>query len=359
MYEQQLQSFRSELKKIAWTMPKLEGALSGAGGGAFLGGVGGGLYKGYKGYRDARNAGMDVGESARYGLGQGLHGARTGVILGGLAGGAAGTLDPEIGARLSTVPGGQFLQRQVHGLTGWTPTKGLGSIGMGAGKAEKAVAEASAKRMQLQDTYQRAAKELHQYSLGDPRPEDVQQFLGPHAKAFDKAVKEEARLHHAAGLSRISEEGGLTSIPGIAKSMLTSPVDTVKHLAKEQWYGSDALGKGLMIGLPAYGLANAALRSDDPEKHHGMSKGEHIGQEAAGLAGGLLLGPVPLVSGMVAGTALSAGGKAVGGMLGGKPRPHLPNQSATDPLLSAGQTQPAERIMTPSYLGQAPDSVGA
>ena len=119
--ETTLSAFRDELRKLSAVHPALGAGLTmGA-----LGGLGAGGY----GYMKARSEGKSVSDSLGQAAKRGLQGA----AIGGAAGAGLGALTPgSVGGAVS-----RFGQRQLHSVTGWTPSgmsreEGLQSMRAGA-----------------------------------------------------------------------------------------------------------------------------------------------------------------------------------------------------------------------------------
>lgn len=230
-------AFQDELAKTAG--PALQAAiqrgLGGLGAGAGMGALGGGLVGAVHGYRKARQEGGGVGESLAAGVGQVGKGALRGAAVGGLGLGvaqAAGRV-PGLAEKLTQIPYAgafsRFGQRQVHGLTGWTPkgfgnAEGIQALGLGSSEAQK----------ELLDRWRRNA---------------------PLASA---------QTYHAA--ARRAEDMGLTNIPGFAKSLVKDPLDTIATGVQQQWHQGGLGTKALLIGAPAMSLAHHIKSRNDPER---------------------------------------------------------------------------------------------
>jgi len=157
---------------------------------------------------------------------------------------------------------GKFLKRQVHSVTGWTPQGFLNPAGareLGAGDIDSSLQAVSAARKKLQ-----AARTM--------QPGMLDQLIGNttadvRRKAKSKATEELAQHKKGLELSHKATSMGLTSIPGYLKSLATNGVgDTIATGARQQWHTSGPVGKGLMFGLPAAGVASAIVKK--PEEGH-------------------------------------------------------------------------------------------
>lgn len=225
---------------------------------------------------------------------------------------------------------GRFFGRQLHSLTGWKPSGGL-----------EALRPASYGAMEDLRNAVSAAKAA---PAGSP--------------AFLKAQ----RAIHSAGQShnalQTAEGMGLTSLPGVAGAVRQHGLLSVLRTgAAAQWHGTHPGMKALMVGLPAAGLAQAALS----RPQEGKSKAEGVGQEVGSLIGGIAGAPMPIVGSAVLGEGLGQAGKYVGRGVGKfrsmlnpahglHPNGPFPRQS-TDLTQESGQATPSEHIMTARASG--------
>jgi len=312
---------------------------AGLGAGAGIGGALGALHGAVSGYRDAREQGHGVGGAALGALGGGVREGAMGAALGGgagmLAGGGAALARPELAARaagaIEGAPGalgsfGRFGQRQVHGLTGWTPEEGLSSIRGGAFGA-RSTAEAAHKNM---------------YDVIGQNPNDQ--------KAVGTAIKSYAHAGRAARAAQELEDRGMTSLPGTVKAIARDPRGALAAGFKDQWHGAHPAMRAAMIGLPALDIAKTIAEPEDPE--HG--KGSRIGGSLAGLAAGAALGGAPLAAQAVGtlaavpvGSLLGKGvDKLRGGLVHRKPELEPPDNQ---------QHVPTERELSPAAAGVLPE----
>jgi hypothetical protein len=198
---------------------------------------------------------------------------------------------------------GRFGQRQLHSLTGWTPKGGL--------------------------------EPLRMASHGSTGP------------ARDALVK--------------AEQMGLTSIPGVAKAVgKHGLLPVLRAGGAAQWHGTSPGMKALMVGLPAAGMAHAAIAQPPP----GQSREESIGHEVGNLVGGIAGAPMPIIGSAVLGEGLGQAGKVIGrGVHKARtmlmrpqsslhPNGSFPRQS-TDLTTETGQAAPSETIMTARAGGGA------
>lgn len=240
------------------------------------------------------------------------YGARAlqGGILGGLAGATAGAGAQKIrdialesrlqGMNLAREVGGRagksvvnFGARQLHGLTGWKPEAGLGSIGI-EGK-ETANKQISVLRNRIHDDQAR----------GLLNPDKL--------KGYHKEVQ---GLRSQGALAQQLQERGMTSIPGLAKSMVTHPIETTTLAAKRLIGGGTSKGDRALALAAGVGIP---LASGVPELTRGDERGiggKGVGEKVVGLgadvAGGLLTPGLPVVSQAVAGMGAKATGEALG-----------------------------------------------
>ncbi len=313
-----LPGFHDEVTKIAGIadfVTKNKGMLGSAGAllghGAAAGAVLGGLHEGYKGYEDARAQGASGLGAGLGALGGAVGGASSGALGGALIGGGAGaalhTLRPQAadaarkalsapGSRLGAL--GRFGQRQMHGLTGWTPPEGLSSDAIRGGSWATGKALASA-------------------------PKD--------AKNYGKLVETHA-------LQKEVESKGLTNLPGVVGALAGSGRgDAAKLLAKHTWKNADPMMKAQLALAPVGAVAAMA----GPEEAGGPGKGERVGSSIGNTVGSLASSALPFGAGQLAmGAGRAAGGKA------GKMVDWLRGKSSTDAANLAtneGQHIPTER----------------
>ncbi len=317
-------AFQQEIEKLALSpaMHSTVGALGAGGGvGMLLGGLGGAALGGYAKYRDARNQGGSVRDSALSGVGGALGGAAAGAGLGTVLGATGlaqavrkGSVDPGAVGRLVSKENmlGSFAragQRQVHAFTGWTPEAGIRSIRGGAYTAEK-------------------------------RLEDARKLTGPGA---EKAVGRAGKAYAAA---EKAEKMNINNIPGYVKALATpgdkgflrNAKDVIGTGAAEQWHGGGAAHKALTFGLPAASLVSTATsKSQDG----GPGKAERVG----GALGSLVPGIMPLSIGgqAMAGIALGAAGGRAGRLLDRRPKQAPPAQTGPEDVGAAVQHEASDR----------------
>lgn len=333
-------SFHEEIKEAAVPWSRIAagaGSLGGVGMGA--GALIGAAHGGYSNYRDAREQGAGVGTSALSGVGGALSGGITGGTIGAgvgtLAGGALGAASPQtvhsLGESLNKTPYAgalhRFGQRQVHGLTGWTPEGGLESIRGGAWGAK--------------DTLRKALEES---------PKNVKDLAG-NLKDVDRAEKGVAAAEKATKM-------GLTNLPDYVKSLREHGVKkTLNADLANQFSNMSPAWQAATIGLPAASLAGSVLDKSDPEH-----KAEHVGSSIGQVAGGFVGSALPFIPGqLVLGGALGGAGKYLGRGVD-KIRKRIPPVSRgniSNPEQQIGQHTPTERIMSPGAMGQPPEGMTA
>lgn len=336
-----MQAFARELSKEAGaadvlshlkrpgTMHAVQAGLGSGLGLGLAGGAAVGALKGGKERFDAARVGGQsslgaLGSSVGGALGGALRGAGKGALIGAGAGALGGALAPTQVIRgtralsqAKNVAGdvANFGQRQVHSFTGWRPGGSSSSVeGIGAGAA--------------------SARSALGKVVGKGTPAEV------------------ARARGVLDASEKAQKMGLTSLPGIAKSLKNNGIlPTVAAGAKEQWKSSPTWQKAMMVGLPGASVAGT-LAKKDPES--GPGKAERIGKTLGGTLGYSM---APLSLG--AGTLLGAGLERAGGLAGkgidrlrGK-RPQVPQEPTRPPATEPGDTgvHATERVFGTGYGG--------
>ncbi len=291
-------AFRDELEKTAslWSSVRRVGqrALGGVGSGAGIGGAAGAAIGGGAGavseYRRAKSEGATGGAAALRGATGAMHGAGRGALIGGIAGGAGlGALNAaKLGPSARTIAKrdgvigslGRFGQRQVHSLTGWTP-------GSNASRGRRL--------LKLRTSETAKARRVARAAVAT-------------SKNPAKAKEQLARAIKADQAARRAEALGLTNLPGAIKSIATRPGQSLRAAIGDQWHGSGAKGKALLLGLPATELAGSMT---GPKKDkQGRGRWERAGSSLGTL--GLALGPLPLAGSLMASSALGAAGERAG-----------------------------------------------
>ena len=308
----------------------LSGLGAGAGLGLGAGALGGAAVGGKRSYDAARGAGEGrlsaLGSAVGGALGGAARGAGKGALIGAGIGGLSGAVLP-----VQTLSGAKSLskmdnalgslsnfgQRQVHSLTGWKPggsSRSVERIGAGAADARRDLSAARAS--------------------------------GSHAAV--------AQAQKALGAAEKAQRMGLTSLPGLAKSVKDNGLlPTVGTGLKAQWDSSSTPGKALLLGLPGATAASALLGKEQEGR---PGKGERLGKVIGGTLGGAVA-PLSLAGGMVLGGALEHAGGAVGrgvDRLRGR-RPAVPQEASRPPASEPGDTGQAatERVYGSGYTGGA------
>lgn len=273
------------------------GRLAGAG----LGAVGGGVL----GAQTAPQTGDPATDAAA---------RRSAILSGAVGGGALG-----LGAgQLATGRGRQWLGNrlkiQAHGMTGWVPgSKALGGSFTGKGLS-------GAKRLDLLRDIEmniptsKSKLDMAGDALKKVRSGVLSKYL-PEGGRLQKGLAGLGARQQAARLAQV--EGGYTSIPGIARGLVTRPGETLKTNLMAA--GPVGLAMPLAFGVP--GVVQG-VREKDPE-----SVARALGETAAYTVGGGLpmLGTMALASGV---GRLSAAPAQVYRRLRGQPTPEVPTQAA-------------------------------
>lgn len=323
----------------------LGGLGSGAGVGGLTGLVGGAGVSGMRGYREAQEAGATGQQAVAHGIARGLRGAAKGAIVGAGLGGAGmgaaaarGLRTPALTSAPSVIgSAARFGQRQVHGLTGWTPKSGISSIRGGSWAAAKRADEAE-KALRMTQRGEAKAGLINRLRGGTPAEMQGRMLQGAE-KAHTKAQK-------GLAASQKAEQMGLTSLPGYARSLRDKPLQTIRAGFGEQWHSADPLTKAFIYGYPA---AAAAKELRTPSQEGGKGKAERVGRSMGELAWGM--GPLPISSMMLAAPLLGAAGGGAGRILGklrGKHQP-VPEPPSVDP--AGGEAVPSEHIFSERAMG--------
>lgn len=266
----------------------LSGGLAGAGVGA-LGSMGAealghrrGPDEEPKNYLGAAIRGGIVGGALGAGSGAALGAVRNVHLDTGLRG--AG-LAKEVAAR-GAQGVANFGKRQFHGLTGWKPEGGAGSMGL----AGNEMAEQSVRRMET-----RAA-------LG----------TGGH-EAAQNLAKEVAGVRSSGHAAQEMYDRGLTSIPGAVQGLANDPKGSIKAMWGHLRGGGGKLPL-IAAAAPAALAAPDILRGDESASG-GRGMGEKLLHTAGGMGAGFLTGGIPIAPGILANEAIvrgaAAGGRAI------------------------------------------------
>jgi hypothetical protein len=273
--------------------------------GATLGSAAAGAaIKGLGGFQDSRAQGKDLGDS----LIEGGKGALVGGAVGAAGGGILGKLAPQRFAK----PMSEAAQSGLHALTGWKP-KGMGHE---EAMAHMDIGSWGANR-RLQESEADIAKFRQVPHHDDPL--EHARLMQEHAAGLDRAGTQRAVAQ--ADIARVknnpaiaeAEQMGLTSLPGYLKAMRDPAHGVGKTLStgvREQWAWTPGLWKVPAYGMPALGLAQAAMSDDDGHK------GARVAGAAANMAGGLVGGSIPaLAQNLVLQPALGVLGTEGGGII--------------------------------------------
>lgn len=307
--EVQLSAFCGELRKTAWSLPKNLGAIgAGMGVGVGLGGAVGAAAGGSHDYQEAKRQGATTGQALGSSIGGVLRGGAKGAVIGGAAGGAAGALghalNPVVAENVrknltNRSAFARFGQRQVHGLTGYTPDGGLSSLHMGPEQRMPAVTAAKA---ELEAA--RTGKDVRTLSDKLLRRSSVE-GADIRANRAQSSYDAHKNIH----------ERGMTSLPGVARALRKDPLGATRAAARDQLAGTSLPMKALTVGAPAAQLGAAAMQNPNDLNAQGQTKGQALGESATSLASGLLLGPLPLATQIAAGVPAAWAGSKAGRLL--------------------------------------------
>lgn len=383
--EEMLLAFADELEKqadLAGTMATgLRSARSflgsqggaigaGAGLGAAAGGLAGAGLGARRDYQQAREQGLSRGQAAIMGLGGAMKGVGKGATRGAMVGGGLGALSgargQDLATRLSGMGGvgsalgapARFGQRQLHGLTGWTPKEGLESIRAGTWGAQNRLDQAK-------EMWERASGSVGKVRAPGAAKGMAREVLDPKALKVREAARKEyelAQQHFNAVQDSVRH--GMTNLPGMAKALAgPNRLEAIKAGVGAGWHGDTAKMKALNVAMPlAMGAGMVAMAPKE-------QRGETIGREALNTAAGLI-SPMTVMP-TLAGQALSRGASAVGRTLGkgydyarGRGRrsmAHLPVSSTSpgiEPQPGDVSSGPIERQYSNAALGKPPEGMG-
>lgn len=269
---------------------------------ATLGVLGAGV-GGAREYMKAKEEGQGTGGALR----NALSGAATGGLLGAGAGAGLHALKPDVAGSI-----GRFGQRQVHALTGWTPQGGI-RAGLRDGAFD------AAERLHAA---QKNLSELHGGSAllraGKALPAG-HAFHGKTLQEISSALpdvqKELTRAHEGYEAMNKAESMGLTSIPGVFRSVKEHGLlPTIGAGFNAQIKGTSGMDKALQLGLPALGMASALRGGAGPDEE-GRGRAERVGEQVGQLVGGIAGSPVPVVGQMLLGEGAGRVGRFAGKMV--------------------------------------------
>lgn len=311
MYDEHLlRAFQQELWKLGAPsiLPaRLSSVLSSAGAlggiGAGVGGVAGAVHGGVKNYRAAKAEGADTRGALLHGAMGAAGGVGKGALIGAGVGGVAGA-----GASLANAGKAEavraaltdrsafarFGQRQVHGVTGAVPQGGLGKLRM----------DAADRADQLKSLTARLEADPHSM-----QPGIIDRARGLDAKTVGAKALE--RAQQSAGAAQAAQDAGLTSVPGLIKSLAKSPKDTMRLAWNHQMHGADGTTKAMMAAS-GLGVAQTAANREE-----GESRLHHAGRVVGSVAGtglNVLTGGMPQMTQMGLGTLQHKFVPELGGM---------------------------------------------
>ncbi len=300
MYDEHLlRAFQQELWKLGAPsiLPaRLSSVLSSAGAlggiGAGVGGVAGAVHGGVKNYRAAKAEGADTRGALLHGAMGAAGGVGKGALIGAGVGGVAGA-----GASLANAGKAEamraaltdrsafarFGQRQVHGVTGAVPQGGLGQLKM----------DAAVRAEQLKSLTSRLEADPHSI-----QPGIIDRARGLDAKTVGAKALE--RAQQSAGAAQAAQDAGLTSVPGLIKSLKDNGAKKTMGLAWDhQMHGADGTTKAMMAAS-GLGVAQTMANREEGESHL-----HHAGRVAGSVAGtglNVLTGGIPQMTQMGLGT---------------------------------------------------------
>lgn len=235
---------------------------------------------------------------------------------------------------------GRFGQRQVHGLTGWTPKGYMNPEGI---KGMRAGAYDAAERLS-------AAERAVAPGPGRYRPGLVDRVLKispekAHVKRVQAGHKEVVDARKSYRSAQAAEDMGLTSLPGYARALMQNPGSALKTGLSEQWHAVGPAGKALMVGIPGAGVAGEMSRESAPGEAGRLERaGSRLGELA------YTMGPLPISGQLVAGIGMGSLGKRMGALFDKKKPPqNIPAPPSLDP--AGGETAPSEQLVSDRALG--------
>lgn len=270
-------------------------------------------------------------------------GAATGLVGGGAIGHLSTDKGEGLRKALTNAPGpagsfARFGQRQVHGVTGWTPGGGVQEIRHGAWAKAQALKHSEQALANAKTSP--ASPGFVDKVLGRTPEQVAQRGVASATKANAAAIKAHAAAQDA-------ERMGLTSLPGYAKAIRDKGVLGVAPVvARDAWHGGDPLTKTLLAGS-ALGVAREAVRKEDPA-HPERSKTERVVRATGQLAGAGAMTPLPMY---LQGKLMSAGmaaGSTVDRLRG---KGSVMARQAPDLTADSGQAVPGERIVSERMAG--------
>lgn len=208
-----------------------------------LAGAGMGALTGLGGIASARREGEGWGESLKRGLTQGAVGAGVGAA----AGAGLRAFSPDKAKTFT-----DYGKKTLYALTGKQPKGGIDSVGRGSTYTANMVADRERAHTAAQT--QESLKELLN-----------------------------ARASHEAVTS--AERAGLDNLPGLAKGLVTHPIDTLRKGVNATWHGTDGIQKGMLgLGLGLTAHSTLSNRGEDDTRtplQRGAELVGNVGLQAA------------------------------------------------------------------------------
>jgi hypothetical protein len=233
----------------------------------------------------------------------------------------------------------RFGQRQVHGLTGWTPKGYMNPEGI---RDMRAGAYEALERLN-------AAERTAIPGPGKYRPGLVNRMLkrSPETArtvAAGDRLKEIQSARKAYDSAQAAEDMGLTSLPGYARALMQHPGKAISTGFAEQWHGMGQAGKTLMVGLPAATVGSELAREGEPG---GPGRFERAGNRLGDF--GYAIGPLPMTGQIAASMGMSSIRKRFGTLVDKKVSKHIPAPPALEG--TTGEAAPAETVISDRALG--------
>jgi len=280
-----------------------------------------------------------AGVSARWGnvigaglgaIGGGLHGSRTaapgeetgGAVRGALLGAGAGALGGQFATKAGRGEALRFGQRQLHGMTGYLPGRGiLGAKGPALSPKDRLKAlegmgfefqHGTKKQLQKHMTQEVAKGKITKYL-----PQNIQNFMASRSASSALATRQAA-------------EEGMTSIPGLARGYMRGGVSGKVTPWQATKMNLKAPGLAMGVGIPA------AMSAQSIKEYRETGDRRQLASNLAGNAGFALGGALPITAMM----GLGAAGGAAGRLIGRGAEAISPSHVPVPPGGYAGQVAP-------------------
>lgn len=133
----------------------------------------------------------------------------------------------------------------------------------------------------------------------------AKQMEGATGDQLKKLVRKSKDVASEIGHREAAHKAGITSLPGLAKGLVTKPKETGKALWRHTTGGSKA-GTALALGVPG-AMAAWDLRKGDESDQGGSSIGQKLVRHGTQLGTGILTGGMSIIPGMVTSTAIEGG----------------------------------------------------